>query len=163
MRVGGNEPAVFTEHRVIGRWTGCCSALTLAAFLLASGCAQDVRTSPLDLRPYQQGAGQQTCLAPPCRTLPKLVSGASPKLPRQAARDGQPGFVEVRYYVDTRGRVVEPQVTRSTDPAFTRVVLEALDTFRFEPATEDGVPVRSEPIIHPFSFGPGGQSQPSRR
>jgi protein TonB len=59
--------------------------------------------------------------------------------------------VTVVFQVDTSGRVVDPRVAKSTDPAFDRAALEAVRQWRFEPGTRDGEPVQFKMKI-PITF-----------
>jgi TonB family protein len=55
--------------------------------------------------------------------------------------------------VTADGRVENPQVTESSQPAFAAATLEALAQWRFIPATKNGRPFATK-ISLPFSFAP---------
>jgi TonB family protein len=72
--------------------------------------------------------------------------------------------------VDKKGKVVNPVVTRSNNPAFDQPAIAALLKWKFEPASIDGSPVETEmsvPIIFSFNDDKGREAvsvtPPSRR
>ncbi len=84
---------------------------------------------------------------------PRPVFQPSPRLSSQLRRRA-PATVYVIFIVDENGRVVQPKVQRSTDPAFERPALNAIQRWRFEPGKRGGEPVRFRmrvPITFPKS------------
>ncbi len=87
------------------------------------------------------------------RDVPVLTAGALDKTPRTKVRvapmypneargTGLTGEVWVEFVVDEAGRVLRPRVVRSTDARFEAATLRAVEKWRFEPGTRQGVPVR---------------------
>ena len=79
-------------------------------------------------------------------TKPKIISKTMPKYPSNAKRREIKGIVEIRYIVSTNGRATEMEIIREEplNYGFGKASLAALKKYRFEPATENGKPVRSE-------------------
>jgi TonB family protein len=50
---------------------------------------------------------------------------------------------EIDVTINERGTVDDVVVTRSVNPAYDRAVVAAARAWRYEPATKDGVPIRS--------------------
>ncbi|MBS0663516.1 MAG: energy transducer TonB [Verrucomicrobia bacterium] len=74
--------------------------------------------------------------------VPRTRLQASPVYPYEARKDGRGGEVIVAFTVDEQGRVVNPVVVRSTDPAFEGPTLRAVARWRFEPGRKNGRVVR---------------------
>jgi TonB family protein len=85
------------------------------------------------------------------RQLPGTGSPHYPRAMKEANREGE---VLAQFVVDERGNVDVPtfKVLKSTDPAFTEAVHEALPTLRFAPAKVGGRAVR-QVVQQPFTFG----------
>lgn len=68
--------------------------------------------------------------------LMRIVTTAKPRYPERLRELGIEGSVVVRFAVDTAGRVdtKSAQVLSSTNPLFSKAVLDALEGFRFKPA-----------------------------
>jgi TonB family protein len=68
--------------------------------------------------------------------LMRIVTTAKPRYPERLRELGIEGSVVVRFTVDTTGRVdtKSAEIVSSTNPQFSRAVLDALDGFRFKPA-----------------------------
>ncbi len=69
---------------------------------------------------------------------PRAVFQSTPTYPPDLYRRKVEGSVELVFRVDTSGKVQEPKVVRSTDPAFERPALEAVRMWRFEPGRRAG-------------------------
>jgi periplasmic protein TonB len=80
----------------------------------------------------------------PVRTVP-------PEYPFELRRSGQSGVVTVRCTINERGEVVETVVVKSSDPAFEKPAVSALQRWKFKPATLDGKPVTTKALI-PLHF-----------
>jgi protein TonB len=68
-----------------------------------------------------------------------------------ALRKKMPAKVTVLFIVDQNGRVENPIVQTSSDPAFEAAVLSAIKQWKFEPGKRDGQAVRSR-MRQPFQF-----------
>lgn len=66
------------------------------------------------------------------------------------------GAVTVRYRIDAKGQVTDAVVARSRPPEiFDHAALEAVKTFRFRPASVNGIPVDGRPGAVVFRFTAG--------
>ncbi len=74
--------------------------------------------------------------------VPRTRLQPSPVYPYEARKDGRAGEVVVTFTVDEEGRVVNPVVLRSSDPAFETPTLRAVSRWRFEPGRKNGRIVR---------------------
>jgi len=72
---------------------------------------------------------------------PRVVYQPQPILDEKL-RKRTPGTVKVVFIVDERGRVEDPIVLSSTDPAFERPALAAVKKWKFEPGMRSGEAVR---------------------
>lgn len=81
---------------------------------------------------------------------PRPVYQPSPVMTPQA-RKKAPGSVQILFVVDPSGRVENPIVQESTDPAFERPALDAIKKWKFEPGKRKGEPVRFR-MRQEFSF-----------
>lgn len=84
---------------------------------------------------------------------PRAVYQASPAMSAELRRKA-PGTVYIIFIVDERGRVENPQIQDSTDPAFERPALNAVRQWRFEPGKRSGKPVRFRMRV-PITFPKG--------
>lgn len=73
----------------------------------------------------------------PIKPPSELRSNASPHFPRAALRDGVEGTVVVEFTVLPDGRTANPKIL-SGPKAFYEAVLEAVPSWRYEPATQGG-------------------------
>lgn len=73
---------------------------------------------------------------------PRTRSQVAPVYPNEAKTDGSSAEVMVEFVVDENGRVVNPQIVRSTDRRFESATLRAVARWRFEPGTIRGKAVR---------------------
>lgn len=85
---------------------------------------------------------------------PRVVYQPSPSLGAEQ-RKKAPGTVHVLFIVDQNGKVENPVVQNSTDPAFERPALSAVRQWRFEPGKRAGKPVRFRMRV-PITFPKGG-------
>lgn len=72
---------------------------------------------------------------------PRAIFQTPPQYPAEFRRRGVAGTVTIAFTVDVHGRVANPRVERSTNPAFESPALEAVRQWRFEPGTRKGQPV----------------------
>lgn len=70
---------------------------------------------------------------------PKVIYRHAPNLSPELRR--KDATVVVVFYVTVDGKVKDPEVYRSSDPAFERPALEAIKKWRFEPAKRRNEPV----------------------
>jgi TonB family protein len=102
---------------------------------------------------------------------PRAIRQSPPVYPYNLRRNNITGQVLVGFVVDTKGQVVNAVAIRSTSPAFNEAAVEAVLSWKFEPAMVDGRAVNtamSVPMVFDFNDGGGGREQveveaPSRR
>lgn len=76
-----------------------------------------------------------------------------PDYPTDAARAGAEGVALVRFTVDERGRTTDIEVVISVPYSdFGTASTEAIERWRYNPATVDGQPVRQEGLITQFEY-----------
>jgi periplasmic protein TonB len=84
---------------------------------------------------------------------PRAIFQAAPVYPASVRGSKIEGVVSVRFVVDATGKVVNPGVDKSTNPAFEKPALDAVKQWKFEPAVRAGqrvsckmrVPIRFQP------------------
>lgn len=74
---------------------------------------------------------------------PRALFQVPPRYPPELRRKKLEGTVYVLFVVDREGRVVDPQIERSSDVAFEQPVIEAVKRWRFEPGTRNGQKIQS--------------------
>lgn len=96
----------------------------------------------------QDGTGSES--APVIRsTAAVLIKSVNPRYPTQARRANQEGWVDVEYTVDTDGNVSDTRVIASNPRhVFDREATDAVQRWKFKPATHGGVPVVSKGRRH---------------
>jgi protein TonB len=72
---------------------------------------------------------------------PRVIYQPSPQT-NAALQKLTPGTVTIVFVVDQRGRVENPIVQSSTNPAFETPALAAVKQWKFEPGKRNGEPVR---------------------
>jgi len=82
---------------------------------------------------------------------PVPVRTVAPDYPDELRRDGVSGVVMVKCTIDEKGNVTEPEVEKSSNPAFEKPALAALKKWKFKPAKSDGTPVAIKVSI-PIKF-----------
>lgn len=104
-----------------------------------------------DIEPFPGGGGTvpvdppRTPVMVKARPDPRFSEAFHPAYPPALVREGLEGSVTVRVVIDERGRVVEVALVSATNPVFFEETRrQALKAWRFVPATQDGVAVRSE-------------------
>lgn len=85
---------------------------------------------------------------------PRVIFQRQPSYPQELRKRKRRGTVYVVFLVSTEGRVLQPKVEKSTDPAFERPALEAVRQWRFEPGTRNGEKVQFKLRI-PITFNAG--------
>lgn len=84
---------------------------------------------------------------------PRVLHQPSPAID-EGLRKRTPSTVHVIFVVDQQGRVEDPAVQSSTDPAFERPALAAVKQWKFEPGKRKGEPVRFRMRV-PITFSRG--------
>ncbi|HEV8239972.1 MAG TPA: energy transducer TonB [Thermoanaerobaculia bacterium] len=84
--------------------------------------------------PAEHGAGD---VVPP-----RKLSGDKPEYPLAKAASCIENTILVRTIINQQGRPESPSLPAGTDPVLGVAALDAVRTWRFEPATQDGKPVR---------------------
>jgi TonB family protein len=72
---------------------------------------------------------------------PRALFQSPPSYPAELRRRRVQGTVQIVFLVDTAGKVLDPKVERSSDPAFEKPALDAVRQWRFEAGTRNGHPV----------------------
>jgi protein TonB len=85
---------------------------------------------------------------------PRVIFQRMPRYPQELLRSERQGTVYVVFMVNKEGRVQNPKVEKSTDPAFDQPALEAVRQWRFEPGTRNGEKVQFKMRI-PITFNAG--------
>ena len=88
--------------------------------------------------------------------LPELIGSLRTLLrrleyPQSAKRERVQGVVFVRFVVDERGCVVQPEIVQRVDPRLDAEALRVVRTARFEPGQKTGETVAVK-MAMPFSF-----------
>ena len=109
-------------------------------------------TTPATTQAAPAPAPSAAAPAAPVRTVSnelRPISTPAPQYPREAARRGRSGSVEVEFTVGTDGSVTSSRVVNASPPRiFDREALQAINRWRFEPI---GMPVTSR---RTFNFQP---------
>jgi protein TonB len=84
---------------------------------------------------------------------PRIIQQSSPSMGRELRRKA-PAKVNIIFIVNERGRVEEPRVRSSTDPAFEKPAMTAVKRWIFEPGKRGGKPVRFRMLV-PITFPKG--------
>ena len=83
----------------------------------------------------------------------RAVRRAPPQYPTDAAQAGLEGIALLRFSVNEEGRVVDPEVVLSVPVReFGEAGLRALRRWRYEPATQDGEPIRRDGLVTQFEY-----------
>ncbi|RBP53149.1 energy transducer TonB [Arenicella xantha] len=93
--------------------------------------------------------------APPKILPAKVISRAPPRYPSRALKNGQEGWVQVAFYVNTDG-VPEDITIKGSEPSttFDSAAIKSVEKWRFSPARNQntGLPVRSTQITTKVQF-----------
>jgi protein TonB len=88
----------------------------------------------------------------------ELLSGSGPVYPPEAKARGTEGFVVVRYGVSLDGRVINARVDRAEpEGIFEAAALEAVRSWRYQPAVRDGEPVAVDNVVSTVRFRMSGK------
>jgi protein TonB len=85
---------------------------------------------------------------------PRVIFQRMPTYPPELRRSKRQGTVYVIFIVNKEGRVENPKIEKSTDPAFEKPALDAVRQWRFEPGTRNGEKVQFKMRI-PITFNAG--------
>jgi TonB family protein len=88
-------------------------------------------------------------------TMAKKLSGSSPSYPSRAGRlkSGERVSVVVRILVNEKGQVEDVAVVESGGRLIDDVVVSAVRTWKYAPATKQGVPVRVQALFKQTFLG----------
>lgn len=89
-----------------------------------------------------------------CDSPPTLVIAAAPKYPVAALRAGQTGQASVVFYIDEIGSVSDAKLESATSPEFGQAALQAVQSWKYRPATLAGEPVEIGPLRQTIPFSP---------
>lgn len=89
--------------------------------------------------------------APPAKTAPVPIYKPEPQMPPEAARAHFNGTLLVRAIIDEHGNVSQPVVVRKAGMGLDEAAVDAVRTWQFKPATENGVPVAA-PVTIEITF-----------
>ena len=78
---------------------------------------------------------------------PRRIEGSSSSYPAAARRRDQAGTVTVRMIITEEGEPIDVTIVESAGAILDAAVLDAIEGWRFEPATKDGVKVRVRWVI----------------
>jgi TonB family protein len=108
-----------------------------------------VATVPIEVR-YLERSARWTPEKNPAERPPRIVKAVRPVYPSTMGLANQEGIVVLRFVVDTKGVVKDPEIVSSSHPAFTESALQAIQRFRFEPGVKNGsaVNTRMQMPIH---------------
>jgi protein TonB len=73
---------------------------------------------------------------------PRILFQRPPRYPPDLYKARRQGIVTLVFIVNRDGKVLQPKVQKSSDPAFEQAALEAVRQWRFEPGTRKGQPVQ---------------------
>jgi periplasmic protein TonB len=82
---------------------------------------------------------------------PVPVRTVSPDYPPAMRSSGASGVVVINCLIDERGNVSDTKIEKSSNVAFERPAVEALQKWKFKPATENGTAVSTRVVI-PIKF-----------
>lgn len=116
----------------------------------------EVETSrhiPLDA--YNESVGRKAahyCALHACDTPPKLRSASAPVYPPAALRAGVEGRAIMAFDIDASGKPVNLVVESATAPEFGEAGLEAVRSWRFQPAVLNGKAIEYRGFRQAFPF-----------
>jgi serine/threonine-protein kinase len=125
---------------------------------VAEGAASTPKATPKPVRatpkPARVVEGQLVEMGPGV-TRPRRISGESASYPDRARRLKQFGTVAIDLIVDENGLPSDLEVVESAGAILDEVVLDAVRTWRFEPARKDGVRVKVRwQVRHTYKSAP---------
>ncbi len=86
----------------------------------------------------------------------KPIAGTKPTFPPKLLERGARGSVTVSCTVDIDGKLTGCNIIEvKGNEAFSKAVLDVIDTYKFLPATRNGKAVKEENFRYVFNFNPG--------
>ena len=90
------------------------------------------------------------------REIPQLLSAPRAKYPRRLANLGMTGYVRLKFTIDERGQVADPEVLESAPRTyFVRAAMQAIRKYQFAPPMLDGAPAALPDVTVRIVFDPG--------
>jgi TonB family protein len=77
----------------------------------------------------------------PAAKAPRALYTPEPKYSKSAKKQGIQGTVTLSAVIGTDGRAHDVKVEKSLEPTLDAQAIEAVKTWKFAPATKDGIPV----------------------
>ena len=99
---------------------------------------------PMNVADYNRAAdamGTTRCDPRDCDRPPELLSGNAPQFPPEMLFSGIEGQATVVFVIGADGRPTDFEVDAASEPQFGQAAIEALQTWRFRPATLRDAPV----------------------
>lgn len=84
---------------------------------------------------------EEAAFEPDRITPPRKVEAAMPSYPEDARKDRVEGVVVIQTVIDDRGKVARTRLLHGVHPSLDQAAVDAIRTWRFEPALLDGEPV----------------------
>ncbi len=117
----------------------------LVAVLISSGSAvaQDKPASPL-VSPSQAAPSEESVCKEGGVKPPRIILAPSPKLTEDEKKSDKAkynGVAVVSLVVSTEGKPLDIKVTKSLGPGLDKRTIEAVNTWKFDPAAKDCKPV----------------------
>jgi protein TonB len=91
------------------------------------------------------------------REVPVPVRTVAPAYPPALRAKGVSGLVLVKCSIDVQGNVIDASVSKSSNPDFNPLAVEAIRKWKFKPARQDGSAIAVEVTI-PIKFDAGEAS-----
>ena len=89
------------------------------------------------------------------REIPPLLAAPQAKYPKRLNRLGMAGYVRLKFTINERGEVEDPEVLESAPRTyFVRAAIQAIKKYRFAPPMLDGVPTALPDVTVRILFEP---------
>ena len=89
------------------------------------------------------------------REIPPLLAAPRPKYPKRLIGLGMTGWVRLKFTINERGEVEDPEVLESAPRTyFARAALQAISRYRFAPPMLDGAPAALPDVTVRMLFEP---------
>lgn len=113
---------------------------------LVSEKADTIERWTLRLNPTD-GTLRKISAHPVSKIDPVMLFAPRPEYPKSLWRRGPRGYVYVRYRIRSDGAVDQIRILETTEKEFAAAAINALEQWKFEPMTFDGLPIASEVIM----------------